>query len=272
MIFDMNTSHSILIPLSEILLEVDIAVLGSVSAGYPAEAYNYIEEPVDVNRYISNRLFSPMCTWATNSHMTGEGIALGDLIVIDAKKEPNDNSIILFNVGDGFRLDRFFKYGDGAELTPINPKLSPLILQDEPLIKKGVVTFVIKKFSVYNSGYGLLPSDVENYIEDGMDFNKYVLDDGFWETTFYLWSGGDSMNGDGIEKGDLLVVDKLKEWNHDSILVFRIDGQYTIKRLVEHKDYNELISSNPDYPAMRFDKNVDLKVWGVLTAVVKRYS
>lgn len=248
-----------------------MVVWGAVSAGYPAEAYNYIEERIDINKYIVQKNISPSCVWATNRNMIGNGIESGDLIVIDEKKTPHKDSIILFEFEDGFTLDRFVKYPDRVELISINPDISPrFIYEGQDLIRKGVVTHVIKKFSVYNTSYGGYPDDADHYIKRGMDFNQYLID--WWETTFFLWAGGDSMIGDGIEKGDLLIVDRLKEENKDSILVFYIDQKYTLKRIRFHEEYNELISSNPKMEPIRVNKGEEINRWAVLTGVVKKYK
>ena len=69
------------------------------------------------------------------------------------------------------------------------------------------------------------PSEATNYAQKTIDFNKLLVR--HKETTFCLRAGGDSLSGDGIYKGDLLVVDKLKEPYENSIVVFSIDGEFT---------------------------------------------
>lgn len=77
------------------------------------------------------------------------------------------------------------------------------------------------------------------------------------------------MSGDSIEKGDLLIVDNTVEVYDDSILVFIIDRQFTLKRVEHHGDYNELVSSNTAIPPIRIDKGMEMERWGVLSGVVK---
>jgi DNA polymerase V len=113
------------------------------------------------------------------------------------------------------------------------------------------------------------PSEAYNYLEDGMDFNKYLVK--HKETTFCLWAGGDSMKGDGIFKGDLLVVDKLEEPYENSIIVFSINGEFTLKRLRYGIGYLELISSNPEQPSIIVREGEGLMRWGVLRFVIKKF-
>jgi DNA polymerase V len=113
------------------------------------------------------------------------------------------------------------------------------------------------------------PSEAYNYFENGIDFNKLLIKTK--ETTFCLIAGGDSMKGDGIFPGDLLVVDKLEEPFDNSILVFSIDGEFTLKRLEYRNKHIALLSSNPDYPPIVLREGEELKRWGVLKHVIKTF-
>ena len=145
-------------------------------------------------------------------------------------------------------------------------------IRDATLKKTGVVTKAITKYPCHNNNYREYPDNSENYIADGMDFNKYVIGNNWWETIFYLWAGGDSMAGDGITKGDLLVVDKLREHYDDSILVFYLDRQFTLKRIQKEGNITKLVSSNPDMKPIELKEETQVKKWVVLTTVIKRYK
>ena len=113
------------------------------------------------------------------------------------------------------------------------------------------------------------PSEAFNYMEEGIDFNKLLVV--HKETTFCLIAGGDCLLGDGISKGDLLVIDKLAEPFDYSIVVFLLDGEFTIKRLKYGIGYVELTPSNPKYETIIVREGEELRRWGVLTHVIKRF-
>ena len=113
------------------------------------------------------------------------------------------------------------------------------------------------------------PSEAYNYMEEGIDFNKLLVKQK--ETTFCLIAGGDSQIGDGINKGDLLVIDKLTEPYENSIVVFSIDGEFTLKRLKYGIGLIELISSNPDFPSLIVREGEELRRWGVLRFCIKKF-
>lgn len=113
------------------------------------------------------------------------------------------------------------------------------------------------------------PSEAYNYLENGVDFNKMLIKSK--ETTFCLYAGGNSLSGDGIFEGDLLVVDKLEEPYENAILIFSIDGEFTMKRLEYRKDHVALVSSNPDFAPIIVGPGEELKRWGVVRYVIKKF-
>lgn len=274
------SKQNVLCSLADDLTVLEMPVGGRVAADYPAEAYNYIEHRIDMNMYIlgfrnddkfqngegregyngKNRK-NIKCAWATNRNMTGEGIGFGDLIVIDTCKKPHKDSIIACFWDDELVLKRCIKRKDEIELLSLHEDIKPAI-SGETLSKIGVVTHVIKKFPCRNNSCNNYPEEVSNYLESGMDFNQYIIGKNYPETIFYLWAGGDSMTGDGIARGDLLVVDKLREHYEDSILVFYIDRQFTLKRIRYEGDEAMLVSSNPQMKPIIVKEGNEVKKWG----------
>lgn len=113
------------------------------------------------------------------------------------------------------------------------------------------------------------PSEAFNYLENGVDFNRMLIKSK--ETTFCLYAGGNSLSGDGIFEGDLLVVDKLEEPYENAILIFSIDGEFTMKRLEYRKDHVALVSSNPNFAPIIVGPGEELKRWGVVRYVIKKF-
>ena len=136
-----------LIPLADVLTEIDVPYLGTVSAGFPSEAYNYAEEGVDFNKLLVKRKETTFCLIAGGDSQIGDGISKGDLLVIDKLAEPYDNAIIVFSIDGEFTLKRL-KYGKGyVELISSNPRFKTITVRDgEELRRWGVLTFSIKKF------------------------------------------------------------------------------------------------------------------------------
>jgi len=156
---------------------------------------------------------------------------------------------------------QFFSYFCRMQERIINTELNKLIpIADE------LLSIEIPVCGEVAAGF---PSEAYNYIEKGVDFNKLLIK--HKETTFCLIAGGDSMAGDGICKGDLLVIDKLEEPYDKSIVVFSVDGEFTLKRLEYHGENVSLTSSNPDFPTITVRKGEELKRWGVLKFSIKKF-
>lgn len=147
-------------------------------------------------------------------------------------------------------------------MKPINKILNQLIPIADELIRAEVDLYE----SPVSAGF---PSEAYNYTETGIDFNRLLIKSK--ETTFCLIAGGDSLSGDGIFPGDLLVVDKLVDPYESAIIIFSINGEFTMKRLEYRKDHVALISSNPAYPPIIIKEGEELKRWGVLRYVIKEF-
>jgi DNA polymerase V len=136
-----------LIPVADELLDMEVPYHGIVSAGFPSEAYNYMEDGIDFNRLLIKRKETTYCLIAGGDCLSGDGIFRGDLLVIDKLDEPHDNSILVFSIDGEFTLKRL-KYGIGyLELIPSNPKFESIILREgEEFRRWGVLKYCIKKF------------------------------------------------------------------------------------------------------------------------------
>ena len=78
------------------------------------------------------------------------------------------------------------------------------------------------------------------------------------------------MQGAGLDDGDLLVIDRSMEPQHDKIAVFYIDGEFTVKRLKVVADGVFLIPENPKSQPIKVTEENELIIWGIVTYVVKK--
>jgi repressor LexA len=68
---------------------------------------------------------------------------------------------------------------------------------------------------------------------------------------FVLQAKGDSMIGAGILDGDWLIVKKSSDPEHGAIIVARVDGAVTVKRLIKDRKLSWCLQpENPHYPTM----------------------
>ena len=105
------------------------------------------------------------------------------------------------------------------------------------------------------------PSPAEDYIELGIDLNKYLIKNPI--STFFLRVSGNSMINAGIYNNDLLIIDRSINPNPGHIVVALLDGEFTLKRLIKEKNHYYLKADKENYPAIDLYEYVDIQIWGV---------
>jgi len=73
------------------------------------------------------------------------------------------------------------------------------------------------------------PSPTDNYIEKVCDLNELCITNP--EATYFVRVGSDSMIGDRIERGDVLVVDCSREPVEGKIVMVWLNSDHAVKRI-----------------------------------------
>ena len=110
------------------------------------------------------------------------------------------------------------------------------------------------------------PSPADDYVEVGIDLNEQLIRHP--TSTFFLRVSGESMLGAGIHHGDLLVVDRSLDPRPGRVVVAVLDGEFTLKRLVQHQGRLRLEAANPAYPPLELHRCGDAQIWGVAIHVI----
>ncbi|MDA0793737.1 MAG: translesion error-prone DNA polymerase V autoproteolytic subunit [Bacteroidetes bacterium] len=112
------------------------------------------------------------------------------------------------------------------------------------------------------------PSPADDFKELRISIDQEVVRNE--EATFYARVSGQSMQGAGLDDGDLLVIDRSLEPQHDKIAVCYIDGEFTVKRLKVAAEGIFLMPENPNYKPIKMNEENELIIWGIVTYVVKK--
>ncbi len=86
---------------------------GSVVAGFPSPAEQYMEPPLDLNELLVKRPAATYFVRVSGDSMTGAGINDGDLLVVDRSLRPADGDIIIACVDGDFTVKVFRERGTG---------------------------------------------------------------------------------------------------------------------------------------------------------------
>lgn len=124
--------------------EIPLASSG-VKAGFPSPAGDYIEESIDLNKFVIKNKSATFYARVDGSSM--EPILRdGDLIVIDRSLAPSSNDIVLCYIDGDFTVKTVQKTPNAIYLIPANPAYDPIeVTPDNNFIVWGVITFSIRK-------------------------------------------------------------------------------------------------------------------------------
>ena len=112
------------------------------------------------------------------------------------------------------------------------------------------------------------PSPAENYVERVCDLNDLCITN--QEATYFVRVTGDSMSGDRIEPGDVLIVDCSREAIEGKIAVVWFNGEHAVKRIHYADPVVVLMPSNPKYDPIYVQPDDDFRVFGVVTFVIQK--
>ena len=114
------------------------------------------------------------------------------------------------------------------------------------------------------AGFPIIADEDRKYLT----LDEYLIDDPV--TSFLFTVRGDSLVGEGIMDGDLVVVEKNQSAMLGDIVLAEIDHEWTLKILRRNQQSRTyyLEAANPNYPP--FYAMQEMKIFGVVKAVIRR--
>ena len=141
-----------------------------------------------------------------------------------------------------------------------------VIEQDEKgRLIPGSLKFPVRILGTVEAGF---PSPAEEELADTLSLDDMLIQN--HEATFLLKVSGESMSGAGILPGDMVIVNKAQNPKSGDIVIAEVDGEWTMKYLKKSGNRVTLLPDNPKFQVIT-PKN-ELKIAGVVTAVVRRYQ
>lgn len=89
--------------------------------------------------------------------------------------------------------------------------------------------------------------------------------------TFLVRVAGDSMEGEGIFDGDLLIVERAEEAHPGEIVIANVEGQMYVKRLAQSGKIYVLRSANPNYPDIAIPAK-EKPIQGRVTFAIRHFA
>ena len=134
---------------------------------------------------------------------------------------------------------------------------------------RGHLTFTKRPFAIplVGSVQAGFPSPEEESLCDVISMDEYLISRP--DSSFLLQVSGDSMIGEGIKEGDLVIVEKGREPRNGDIVIAEVDGEWTMKYFRRQGKQVVLEAANPKYPIIK--PKTELKIGGIVTAVIRKY-
>ena len=111
------------------------------------------------------------------------------------------------------------------------------------------------------------PSPAQDYVEQTIDLNQHCVSHP--AATFYVKASGHSMVEEGINDGDMLVIDRAITARHGDIVLACLDGEFTVKKL-QVQPVPALLPGNPDFPPIYPQEGQELDIFCVVTFVLHK--
>lgn len=112
------------------------------------------------------------------------------------------------------------------------------------------------------------PSPAQDYLTETIDLNQEVIRHP--AATFYGRVNGDSMIDEGIDDGDLIVIDRAIEPADGDLAICCVEGEFTLKRLKIEPDRVWLLPANETFAPIMITDDSRFEIWGIVTYVIKR--
>jgi DNA polymerase V len=116
----------------------------SVPAGFPSPAEDYVEGPLDLNRYLIHHPAATFFVRVIGDSMIGVGIYPDDLLIVDRAVNPTNGSIVIAVVNGDLTIKRLHESQGRVVLLSENPAYPPLEIDHSMTFEVwGVVTKAI---------------------------------------------------------------------------------------------------------------------------------
>ena len=123
----------------------EIPIYGNkVAAGFPSPADDYLEDKIDLNRYLVKHPSSTFLVRASGDSMINAGIFPDDILIVDRSQKAVDGKVVIAVLNNELTVKRFKNNGKKITLEAENPKYKPISVEKETEgYIWGVVTNVI---------------------------------------------------------------------------------------------------------------------------------
>ena len=107
----------------------------------------------------------------------------------------------------------------------------------------------------------------EGELETSLDLNEFIIEHP--AATFFMRIKGDAFKDSGITDGALIVIDRALSLADNKLIVARLDGELTVRRIRMQGNSLLLLTDDPERTIV-LTSELEFEVWGVITYVINK--
>ena len=107
------------------------------------------------------------------------------------------------------------------------------------------------------------------FSEDGIDLNEQLIRNK--AATYFMQVNSEAMAGAGIQKGDVVIVDRLVPAESGKIVIAVLNNEMLIRYIEIANKRIRLVPATKSLASVDIDPLADFYIWGVVTYVIRRF-
>ncbi len=107
------------------------------------------------------------------------------------------------------------------------------------------------------------PSPADNYFAETVNLQQLLISNP--DNSYLVKVIGSSMTGDRLYDGDILVVDRSVQAREGKVIIAKVNGEFTVKRLVRLNNRLHLQPANKQFAPLEITEEMEFQAWGVVT-------
>jgi DNA polymerase V len=211
---------------------ITIKAHAGIVIGFESPATEYIQRSLNLNQLLIDHPSSTFMHTMPDNSLAGNGIFTGDILIVDQALTVRDNDIVMANLNGDVVIRIFDKHLHCLAASFKGFNSHPLSLDDEFNVT-GVVICSIRLHRPLKKTLpdGLFPTGALPRFDYSLD--TLLIDNA--PATYIGIADGNSMVGNGIMSGDLLMIDRSALAQDLDIIVANLNGTFVVKRINKEK-------------------------------------
>lgn len=107
------------------------------------------------------------------------------------------------------------------------------------------------------------------FSDNGIDLNEQLIQNK--AATYFMQVNSDAMVGAGIQKGDVVIVDRLIPAESGKIVIAVLNNEMLIRHIEIANKRIRLVPATKSLASVDIDPLADFFIWGVVTYVIRRF-